>query len=78
MTYTLFVKTLTGKTISLEVGPNETIINVKDIIADKEGIPHEQQRLIYAGRQLEDDWTLGDYFITDGTTVFLTLKLRGT
>ena len=72
----IFIKTLTGKTISLNVDRNESIASVKQKFQNKEGIPPERQRLIFAGKQLEDHRVLSDYNIQANSTLHMILKLR--
>ena len=72
----IFVKNLTGKSIPFDVQPSDTIQTIKQRIHDKEGIPVDQQRFVYAGKELVDDRTVADYNILTDSTVHLVLRLR--
>ena len=71
------IKTLTGKSIPLDVDTGDTIRIVKEKLEAKEGYPVSEQRLIYHGQQLEDDHTLADYKVLSGDTLHLVIRLRG-
>ena len=72
----ILIKTLTGKTIFIEINPSSTIEDVKERIQDSEGIPPDQQRLIFEKKLLEDNRTLADYKITKTSTLYMILRLR--
>ncbi|CAI5439233.1 unnamed protein product [Caenorhabditis angaria] len=71
------VKTLTGKEIELDIEPNDRVERIKEKVEEKEGIPPPQQRLIFSGKQMNDDKTATDYKVVGGSVLHLVLALRG-
>ena len=75
--FQIFIKTLTGKSLTLVVRKEDSIKELKEKIQVKQGIPANQQRIVYAEKQLQDDKTLSDYDISKDATLHLVLRLRG-
>ena len=73
----VFVITLTGNTITLEVSPGDTISRIKELVDQRRGVPADQQRLCYSGRELDNERTISDYNVTRDSTLHLTVRLRG-
>uniref|UniRef100_A0A8B9JES1 Ubiquitin-like protein NEDD8 n=1 Tax=Astyanax mexicanus TaxID=7994 RepID=A0A8B9JES1_ASTMX len=73
----LFFQTLTGKEIEIDIEPTDKVERIKERVEEKEGIPPQQQRLIYSGKQMNDEKTAADYKIQGGSVLHLVLALRG-
>lgn len=77
VTMLIKVKTLTGKEIEIDIEPTDKVERIKERVEEKEGIPPQQQRLIYSGKQMNDEKTAADYKIQGGSVLHLVLALRG-
>lgn len=73
----IFIKMLTGDSLAVDRNPQMTVAQLKELISAKQSLPVDQQRLVYQGKQLEDDMTLQDYGIEDNSSIHLILRLRG-
>mmetsp|Transcript_7845 Transcript_7845/g.9339 ORF Transcript_7845/g.9339 Transcript_7845/m.9339 type:complete len:88 (+) Transcript_7845:263-526(+) len=73
----LMVKTLDGKTVTVDAEEEDTIEDIKNKIMEKEGVPIDQQRLIFGGKQLDSEKTLADYDVQEDSTLHMVLRLRG-
>ncbi|XP_006897258.1 PREDICTED: NEDD8-like [Elephantulus edwardii] len=71
------VKTLTGTKIEIDIEPTDKVERIKELVEEKEGIPPQQQQLIYSGEQMNDEKTAADYKILGGSVLHLVLALRG-
>jgi len=76
MEWDIFVRTMTGKVVTLKCQPNDNILSIKRKIQDKEGISAEDQRLLFSGKQLEDEKILSDYGIEKESVLFLILRVK--
>jgi len=77
VTMLIKVKTLTGKEIEIDIEPTDKVERIKERVEEKEGIPPPQQRLIFSGKQMNDEKTASDYKVQGGSVLHLVLALRG-
>uniref|UniRef100_A0AAZ3RF94 Ubiquitin-like protein NEDD8 n=1 Tax=Oncorhynchus tshawytscha TaxID=74940 RepID=A0AAZ3RF94_ONCTS len=77
VSWIVILDTLTGKEIEIDIEPTDKVERIKERVEEKEGIPPQQQRLIYSGKQMNDEKTAADYKIQGGSVLHLVLALRG-